>query len=161
MNIKIRSLETDKISEKSLSKGFLYKDVEFDLVPRKSFNFQLNKTEYLKDVQPLYDLESVKNSLRTAFLTAPGEKILNPTYGVDLRQFLFEPVDDFTSDIIEDLIKDRLPLSEPRILVRDVKVVGDEDEQSYKISMIIDVPSLDITGVSLKSELNSIGYSIL
>lgn len=161
MKIKIKSIEATSQVEKSLKKNYLYKDVFFDLSKNYSYNNQLNKVEYLNDVLPLYDIEAVKNSIATAFLTAPGQKILNPTYGVDLRQFIFETVDDINSDIIKDIIKTQLPFLEPRINIQNVSVIGDEDEQIYYINLQIDVPSLDVYGLSIKSQLNSTGYTVL
>lgn len=161
MSIKIKSLAAPVLDDKSLERGYLYKDIAFDLEPSVSRNSQLNRTENLKDIQALYDLESVKNSIVTCFLTSPGQKLLNPTFGIDLRRFLFEPIDDFTSDIIADDISVKLPRMEPRITVKNVIVEANEDENQYNISLQIDVPSLDIYGVSLKSELNSNGYTIL
>lgn len=159
--IVIKSLEADKLSDSSLQQGYLYKDIMFDLAPAYSNNSQLNRKEYIKDVQALYDLEAVKNSIVTAFTTSPGDKILNPTYGVDLRQFLFEPIDDFTTDIIQSTIENNLPNAEPRIIVRDVVVDPDEDNQQYNIALTIDVPSLDVYGLSIKSELDAAGYRIV
>jgi phage baseplate assembly protein W len=161
MSIKINSLKIDKLSDRSLDKNYLYKDLALDLSQQVSFNNQLNRKEYLKDVQALFDVEAVKNSIANALLTSPGEKILNPTYGIDLRQFLFEPIDDFTANIIRDDIEDNLPEMEPRISLKNVEVMGDEDANTYWIYLEIDIPSLDIFGVSLKSQLNSTGYTIL
>jgi hypothetical protein len=45
--------------------------------------------------------------------------------------------------------------------VKNVSVVGDEDLQEYNVSLQIDIPSLGVKGLSLKSKLNSTGYSIL
>jgi phage baseplate assembly protein W len=161
MAIKIKSLEAEKISKKALDKQFLYKDVFLDIETRTSFNSQLNRQEQLNDIQALYDVEAVKNSIRTAFLTAPGDKILNPTYGMDLREFLFEPISDFTTDIIRDKIEDQLPIMEPRITVENVDVIGDPDNNQYNIYLQINIPSLNIYGVNLKSTLNSVGYTIV
>lgn len=161
MSIKIKSLAAPKLADTSLEQGYLYKDVAFDLQPAVSRNAQLNRNEYLKDIQALYDLEAVKNSIINCFLTSPGQKILNPLFGIDLRQFLFEGIDDFTSDIIQETIERKLPLMEPRIRVKNVVVEPDEDLNQYNISLQIDVPSLDVYGVSIKSELNSTGYTIL
>lgn len=161
MAIKIKSLQVDSLVEQSLKKDYLYKDIEFDLTSEVSFNNQLNKQEYLKDLSVLYDIEAIKNSIVTAFLTSPGDKILSPLYGVDLRQYIFEPVDDFTADIIQEDIESKLPRMEPRITVKDVEVIGDEDANSYYINLQIDVPSLDIRGLSIKSELNSVGYTVI
>ena len=161
MAIKIKSLQVDSLVEQSLKKDYLYKDIEFDLTSEVSFNNQLNKQEYLKDLSVLYDIEAIKNSIVTAFLTSPGDKILSPLYGVDLRQYIFEPVDDFTADIIQEDIESKLPRMEPRITVKNVEVIGDEDANSYYINLQIDVPSLDIRGLSIKSELNSVGYTVI
>lgn len=161
MSIKLKSLAAPKLADTSLEKQYLYKDVLFDLEAARSFNSQLNKTEYLKDIQALYDLEAVKNSIINCFLTTPGDKLLSPTFGIDLKRFLFEPVDDFTADIIHDDIEVKLPKMEPRIKVSNVTVIPDEDNNQYNITLKIDVPSLGVYGVSLKSELNQTGYTIL
>lgn len=160
-NIRIKSLAVDTLSDSALESGHLYKDLALDLSNAFSYNNQLNKKEFIKDVASLYDLEAVKNSIKNAFLTAPGQNILNPLYGVDLRQFIFEPVDDFTAEIIQELIESGLPRMEPRAFVSDVKVIGDEDAQQYDISLTINIPSLNLYGVSIKSILNSTGYTIL
>lgn len=160
MAIKIKSLEAPTVSKKALGNGFLYKDLALDLSPSYSYNSQLNRNEVLKDVQAIFDIESVKNSVVNALLTTPGEKILDPTYGVDLRQYLFEPVDDFTTDLIRDDIEIKLPQMEPRIVLKSVNVIPDEDNNQYNIELQIDVPSLDVYGLSIKSELASTGYTI-
>jgi len=161
MSIKINSLKIDRISEKTLKDDYLYKDLALDLRSDVSYNNQLNKQENLRDLAAIYDVESVKNSISTAFLTSPGDKILNPTYGVDLRQYIFDTIDDFTSDIIKDDIETKLPLMEPRVTVKNVQVTPDEDNNQYDISFEIDVPSLDIKGLSIKSQLNSTGYTVI
>ena len=161
MNIKIKSLQASKIVETSLKKDYLYKDVSFDLEPSYSFNSQLNRRENLKDIQALYDIEAVKTSVSNAFLTAPGQKILNPLFGVDIRQYLFEPVDIYTAESIKDDIEVKLPNAEPRIQVENVEVEADEDLQEYNIDLQINVPSLGVKGLSIKSKLNSTGYTIL
>lgn len=161
MSIKIKSLSPPELVEDTLNKDYLYKDLELDLNESVYLNRQLNKTEKLSDVSAIYDAESVKNAVATAFVTTPGDKILNPTYGVDLRQYLFEPLDDFVLDIIRDDITTKLPLSEPRVEIVNVVVNGDEDNQTISVELQINVPSLDIYGLSIKTELNSTGYTIL
>ena len=161
MAIKIKSLEANSLDETSLDKGYLYKDLALDLNPAYSYNSQLNRKEFLKDVQASYDIEAVKNSISNAFLTSPGDKILNPTYGIDLRRFLFEPIDDFTTEIIKDDIQTNLPLMEPRITINDIFIDADEEENQYNIELKIDVPSLGVYGLNIKSRLNASGYTIL
>ena len=161
MSIKIKSLQVESLNKRSTKTNYLYKDLELDLKNAVYLNDQLNRKESLNDVSALYDIESIKNSIVTAFLTSPGDKILNPTYGVDLRRYIFEPIDDFTMDIIKDDIESKLPIAEPRIDVINVDVWGDEESNIIYIDLQIDVPSLGITGLSIKSELKSSGYTIL
>lgn len=161
MSIKISSLQKSKTGKSANSSGNLYKDIDFDLKPSYSFNNQLNRKENLKDIQAIFDVEAIKNSIVNCFLTAPGQKILNPTFGIDLRRFLFEPIDNYTSDIITNDISRRLPILEPRITVTDVSVIANPDEQEYDIYLKINIPSLDVEGLSIKSKLNTIGYTIL
>lgn len=161
MNINIKSLKNDPNKDISLKNGYLYKDIAFDLDRKYKFNNQLNKKEYIKDVQSIFDVESIKNSLKNIFLTTPGDKILNPTFGLDLRQYLFEPVNNFIADIIKTDILDGLPDQEPRIKLENVDVISDADNQEYFINLDISIPSLNITGVSIKSKLKTDGYSIL
>ena len=161
MAIKIKSLEVDNLTKESLSKDYLYKDLALDLNPAYSYNNQLNKKEYQKDIQASYDIEAIKNSINNALLTSPGEKILNPTYGIDLRRYLFEPIDDFTSEIIYGDIETNLPIMEPRLTISNLEIFPNEDDNQYDITLEIDVPSLKIYGLTLKSKLNSSGYTIL
>jgi phage baseplate assembly protein W len=161
MSIKITSLKNNDIKQKSLDNGYLYKDIDFDLNTQYYVNSQLNKKESLKDVQAIFDIEAIKNSVANCFLTSPGQKILNPTFGVDLRRFLFEPINKYTADVIQDDIIRKLSLSEPRIEVSGVLVVPKPDDNEYEIYLQINVPSLNVEGLSIKSKLNTIGYTTL
>jgi phage baseplate assembly protein W len=158
ISLKLTDIEVTKLADTSLGKEYLYKDLFLDLTPDYTYNNSLNVKVPLRDVQALFDLESIKNSIRNCFLTSPGQKILNPTFGLDLRNYLFEPVSETTSFFIEDDIRNKLPTLEPRIKVTKVSVVPDIDQLLYNVTLQIDVPSLDIYGVQLKNVLNSEGY---
>lgn len=158
INIKLTDISVDPVSNKALEGGYLYKDLKLDLETTYSYNNALNKKVPLNDVAALFDLEAIKNSIATCFLTSPGQKILSPEYGIDLRRYLFDPVSPDTAFFIADDIQNNLPRFEPRITVRDVSVVPNYDEQQYTVTLTIDVPSLNIYGVTLKNYLNSNGY---
>jgi len=159
--IKIDSVSVTEAEEAALKQQYLYKDLFLDITNRVSFNRQLNRKEELKDVQGLFDIESIQNSIANALLTSPGQKILNPEFGVDLRRFIFEPVSVFTQLEIEADINENLPLFEPRIELENVEVIANEDLQEYRITLQINVPSLNVYGLSLRSVLNSNGYNFV
>ena len=158
--IKLTDISTSNLDNASLKKGYLYKDLFLDLDTSVYYNKQLNKNSVLKDVQGLFDENAIRNSITNIFLTAPGEKILSPEFGLDLRRYLFEPISDFGAFAIKDDIKNRLPKMEPRVSIQQVVVIPNADANEYRITMQIDIPSLDVYGLSLRSSLNNNGYNI-
>ena len=158
--IKLTDISTSNLDNASLKKGYLFKDLFLDLKTSVYYNKQLNKNSVLKDVQGVFDENAIRNSITNIFLTAPGEKILSPEFGLDLRRYLFEPISDFSAFAIKDDIKNRLPDMEPRVTIQNVVVIPNPDQNEYRISMQIDIPSLDVYGLSLRSSLNNNGYII-
>jgi len=137
------------------------KDVSIDKGAEVYYNKQLKRDVILKDVQGSYDLQAIKNSIINIFLTSPGQKILNPEFGLDLRRYLFDPVNSSTAYKIKYDIDTLLPSQEPRIQLENVNVDAITDAQEYYIQMQINIPSLDAYGITLKSLLNSNGYYVL
>ncbi len=159
--IKIDTVSVSKAEDNAIKQNYLYKDLFLDVKNSYSYNAQLNRKEELKDIAGLYDIEAIKNSIANALLTSPGEKILSPEFGIDLRRYIFEPVDEFTEEDIKEDIADNLPKFEPRIELEKVEVQGLEEEQQYNIQLQINVPSLNVYGLSLRSVLNSNGYTFI
>jgi hypothetical protein len=50
---------------------------------------------------------------------------------------------------------------EPRVTVTNIQVKGIPDENQIDIEFQIDVPSLNVYGLQLKSQLSNTGYVIL
>jgi phage baseplate assembly protein W len=158
--IKISDISVDKAADSALDQNYLYKDLFLEVINRVSYNSDLHRSE-IKDVQGLYDLDSIKNGIVNIFNTAPGQKILSPLFGIDLKNYLFEPINSFGALRLRRDIVDKLPKQEPRLELQRVTVEEDSDNQQYKIFLTIDVRSLNEYGITLESVLNSHGYSIL
>ena len=158
--IKLTDIAANDLDNASLEQGYLYKDLFLDLETSVYYNKQLNKNSVLKDVQASFDENAIRNSITNIFLTAPGEKILSPEFGLDLRRHLFEPINEFNAFAIKDEIKNRLPRMEPRIQIDKVGVIPNADMNEYQINMQINIPSLNVYGISLRSTLNNNGYFI-
>ena len=71
--IKLTDTAASELDNASLQHGYLYKDLFLDLETSVYYNKQLNKQSILKDVQGLFDENSIKNSITNIFLTAPGQ----------------------------------------------------------------------------------------
>jgi phage baseplate assembly protein W len=138
--------------------GSLYKDLLLDVKIDYTRNTQLLKRREVKDIQISEDISAIKNSLFNLFTTMPGQKILNPVYGLNLTQYLFVQATRQQGRVIGETILKGVSKYEPRITMRKLNVEVDEDNNQYNIFMLIDVPTLNITGVSLKGVLSDSGY---
>ena len=138
--------------------GALYKDLLLDLKIGYTQDIELQKRREIKDLQRSDDLGAIKNSLLNLFTTMPGQKILNPIYGLNLMQYLFVPVSPSQAQIIGESIFSGIKKFEPRVQVRNINVEANIDENQYTISLLLDVPSLSIQGVTINGSLNDSGY---
>jgi phage baseplate assembly protein W len=135
-----------------------YRDLLLDLKVNYTKNLQLLKRREVKDIQISEDLGAVKNSLFNLFTTIPGQKILNPIYGLNLTQYLFVPVSQAQARIIGETILKGIQKYEPRVQLSKLNIEVDPDNNQYNVFMLINVPTLNITGVSLKGVLSESGY---
>lgn len=161
MNIKLSDISITSEEKYAIKNGYIYKDISLDLDNQRTYNSRLNTYEHLNDVQAIFDVVAIQHSVKNAFLTSPGQKILNPTFGIDLRRYIFDNVSDLTAYMIKRDIEQQLPIWEPRIIIESVDVDSNEDEQEYIINLQIDIPILDITGLTISGILNSNGYQII
>ena len=68
--------------------------------------------------------DEIDQSLSVLFATRPGERIMLPGYGCDLRRFLFRAIDSSTATEIKDAIGTAILRWEPRITVNSITVDG-------------------------------------
>lgn len=161
MSIRLNIAKSTKEVENSLRDNYLFKDIDFDLKTSYNTNSELFRVDEKNDLTPIYDVTSILNSLKNILTTSPGEKLLNPTFGLDLRDYLFEPVTEIRGYFLGEDILFGLPSQEPRIQVNEVKVIVDPDEQQYSIDLNITIPLLNVYNLSLKGVLNNDGYTIV
>ena len=64
----------------------------------------------------------IHESLQILFGTRPGERVLQPGYGLDLSPLLFEPLSTTLRTLLEDRIRTALLVHEPRIRVLELAV---------------------------------------
>ena len=65
---------------------------------------------------------SIKQAVKNLILTVPGEKPFQPLVGSRVTSLLFEPLDGFTADAIQDEIINTINQYEPRVKLTDVVV---------------------------------------
>ena len=111
-----------------------------------------------KDVRGSYDLDAIKNSIKNLFTSFPGDKILNPEFGLNLNQFLFRACSKDTARMIGNLINREIKKQETRVIADKISVEAQVDQQQYNITLLLSVPFINNNETfELKATLNSTG----
>jgi len=161
MAIKLNIVKPQTTIENAITRGYLYKDVKFDLTPSFLQSKELNSTRETADLDSLFNKDSVINSLKNILTTTPGEKLLNPLFGLDLRDYLFEVVNENKAFFLGNAIYNGITIQEPRISVDLVEVIAVIDEMEYIINLELSIPELQIYKLTLKGVLNIDGYNFV
>lgn len=161
MAIRLDNLKQSTTEVNSLESGYLYKDIDLDL----SFGRFTKKELYSKtepnDLSELQDGSAIINSVKNILTTTPGQKLLNPTIGLDLRSYLFESVSNTISYFIGIDIYNSLGVQEPRVELNNINVEGIPDNNEYRIFIGYSIPILNIFNLSLNATLNKEGYVVV
>ena len=88
---------------------------------------------------------AIKNNLINWFLTNKGERPLNPNFGGNLRQFIFEQISTGTLEDVEEEVQQQLNTYFPGVLVNELAVTQDQLTQSINISITYSLQGTGIT----------------
>ena len=134
---------------------FTYKDIRFDLeYGAITDNNPADNSSNTTDLSDLRDLAAIKQAIFNLFTTVPGQKLLNPTYGLNLSHFCFEPITQITADHIARTVLIEAPKNEPRIDIIHLEIVGNGETNTYEITFSLTVPEYDNTVLNIKGIIN-------
>ena len=147
-------------STKDRAQKYVYADLHMDFKLQSSLSnsYLSDPGTQLKDVNIDYDVRAIETSIRNIFNTKPGEKILNPAFGLDLNQYLFEPISEDTAREIGNTILEQLPLYETRVILNSIDIVAKENNNEYIVTMSITVPELNNLYTDIKGVLDTQGF---
>ena len=115
-----------------------------DVVGRKAvgFDFPLNGSAVFTPTYTTRD--QIKANLINWLLTNKGERVFNPTFGADLRNLLFEGIEDTTTEELRYRIQNDIGLYFPQISVQEVKFDNIPDMNEIKFTLIYSIKSFGI-----------------
>ncbi len=90
-----------------------------------------------KGVVMAADEEDIRQSLQILLSTALGERVMQPKYGCNLNDLLFEPLNTTVRTYIRGLVKQAILIYEPRIQLNDVAIEM-LDEPSGRVDLVVD-----------------------
>lgn len=161
MAIKLNTIKTPDAVQKTLDQGYLYKDISFDLNLQNTAGRELFRANDNTDLRSLYDNNAILTSLKNILTTSPGEKLLNPQFGLDLRDYLFEVVTETKAFFIGQDILLGLAAQEPRVTIDEITIIAVPEDNTYEITIGLSIPSLKVYTISLKGLLNNDGYTFV
>lgn len=88
--------------------------------------------------------DAIKNNLINFFLTNPGERFLNPTFGGGLRPFIFEQITRDNLDFLREDINQKITIYFPNITINDLVVSGQPDVNRIDVSLTYSVKNTNI-----------------
>ena len=97
----------------------------------------------------------IKSNLINYFLTNKGERLLNPTYGGDLRNFLFEAITPDALEVLQKRLEEDIVLRFPIVEIKSLTVGAIEDQNLINITLIYNVLNLEDEVIEIGVETNS------
>ncbi|BCL33733.1 GPW/gp25 family protein [Nostoc sp. MS1] len=102
----------------------------------------------VKGVQLVSAEDDIRQSLEILLSTNLGERVMQPTYGCNLHDLLFEPFSPTVASSIKEIIRIAILYHEPRILLNQLDLQLDDQIQG-----VIYI-TLDYTIISTNSRFN-------
>lgn len=156
------AINLDFLKKPHAGKKYLYSDLALDLKDNNILpDHGLFRESTTTDIEISYDEAAIKNSLMNLFTTMPGQKVLNPDYGLNLAQFLFIPVSQSMARMIGNRILEGIDRYEPRVAVTNVNVTVYEDTSEYQIELALRIPKISDSTFSFAGILKQPGFSFL
>ena len=91
--------------------------------------------------------DAIKNNLINFFLTNPGDRFLNPTFGGGLREFIFEQLSSDNVAFLQQDVESKIQQFFPNIIVTSLNVLENPDFNSINIELNYEVANTNITDI--------------
>ena len=97
--------------------------------------------------------ETIKQNIKMLVLTSPGERIMDPNFGIGLRNFLFESIGDETFTDIVTRMKDQLAEYIPVVNLESVEFITSDEDSTIPINQIVVSVKYNIEPYNARDEL--------
>jgi phage baseplate assembly protein W len=71
--------------------------------------------------------EDIRQAILIILRTSRRERVMRPDFGAGLEDFLFEPLNETTMQLVKTRVEESLVDWEPRIIVEEVTVTGEQE----------------------------------
>ena len=110
----------------------------------KGWAFPPTFNKAIGTVEMVSDEEDIRQSLNILLSTSLGERVMQPDYGCNLNDFVFEGLNSTTIGYIKERVANSILYYEPRIVVERIEVTGagsvDNLEGRFLIELTYSIP---------------------
>ena len=79
--------------------------------------------------------DQIKSNLVNLLLTDVGERVMNPTFGCNLKRFIFEGITENNIDNLKENLSDSIAVFVPEVSVTDIIVVPNNDFNAIDLTI--------------------------
>lgn len=83
--------------------------------------------------------EQIKYNIINYFLTNKGERVLNPNFGGNITQYVFEPNDPSTLEILKKKIEEDIALNFPMVELKEIIANADLEYNTITVQIFYSV----------------------
>ena len=91
--------------------------------------------------------EAIKVNLINFFLTNKNERYLNPTFGGDLRAFIFQQITEGNTDYLKQDIQQQLGINFPNVIVDSLNIDSLPDINQINIVLKYNIADTGLTDI--------------
>ena len=127
------------VPEKSLIKSKITKVLGLNYpvgynIADKITGTSVNKNKVTNYFNAQCGMELVRNNLRQLLLTEKGERVMLPNFGLSLRKFLFEPLDEILVRIMKDHILEGIVRYAANVRVLKLSIFEDTSDDTAAVA---------------------------
>tara|TARA_R110000796_G_scaffold51627_5_gene121826 strand:+ start:308 stop:715 length:408 start_codon:yes stop_codon:yes gene_type:complete len=115
-----------------------------DLNPRRAVGVDIPFTGEVAFTPNYLTRDAIKNNLINFFLTNPGERPGNPSFGGGLRKYIFSQIEQNNFDFIKEDIQAKINFYFPNISLDSVEILENIDFNSINVVINYSIPNTDI-----------------
>jgi phage baseplate assembly protein W len=102
----------------------------------QDLDFDFTANPITGDVAKVKNTTSVKRGIHNILMTENSERLFQPEIGSGLKNLLFEPMTDLTTQLLEDEVRSAIDAWENRAQVISIEVFPEEEYNRYRVAVI-------------------------
>jgi len=118
--------------------------IDLPMNPSRGSNFKLNYST----------IDQAKANLVNLLLTNKGERLMQPSFGCDIKKILFDPMTEDIDEDIKSVISDSIAEWLPYIYINQLQIDVNYDANKVTIGLVVSLVNNKIDTRSIQLEIN-------